>query len=78
MSKSIAGYQYLVVTRTDAAETKTWLVPMGMCIRDALREMFGNPQDWPPGRLEISVPETLPFNPDTDGASAQTQKEEGK
>lgn len=69
--KSINGYQYAVlsVERAEGNESvgtqwqDTHLVPLGMSLRDAVKHIFGETLNWPKGRVTITIPETLPFDP---------------
>ena len=72
--KTFDGYQYAVVT-VDRAEGNgevgtawqdTYLIDLRHSIKDALTGLFGGPATWPKGRVCITVPERLPFNPDVE------------
>lgn len=39
---------------------QTYIVPLDMTVRDALKQMFGDPINMPKGRVCLTVPETLP------------------
>lgn len=38
----------------------TFIVPLDLTIRDALKQMFGDPIKMPTGRVSLTVPKTLP------------------
>lgn len=71
--KPMAAYTYAVVSATiletrDGTTTdsvRTWLIPMGMTMRDAMTFIIGETNTLPKGRFTLSVPEELPFNPES-------------
>lgn len=59
--KPISGYHYAVMTfRPEQGTPRGWLVPLGATFRETLKDTLGDPESWPPGRVEITIPETLP------------------
>jgi hypothetical protein len=71
--KPMTGYAYAVVSAnvqetrdgTTTDNVRTWLVPMGMTMRDAMTFIIGDKNTQPKGRFTLSVPEELPFTPES-------------